>query len=135
MEDIVFGENGKTTPNRVIVLDDPMTEAFGVQDNESTMNLLMMKLSHHNNISVLIVCHELYPKGKSSMLFRDQLTGVHLHSIANQQKVKKYVYSYLSDDRENNTMTNCDSLKGNRHGSIFIKFTPSPYQDSTAGRR
>ena len=100
MEDIVFGENEKTTPNRVIVLDNLMTEAFGVWDNESMMNLLMTKLSHHNNISVLIVCHELYPKGKNSVLFRDQLTGVHLHSIANQQKVKKYVYSYLSDDRE-----------------------------------
>ena len=62
MEDIVFGENEKTTPNRVIVLDDLMTEAFGVRDNESMMNLLMMKLSHHNNISVLIVCH--IPQGK-----------------------------------------------------------------------
>ena len=41
-----------------------MTEAFGVRDNESTVNLLMTKLSHHNNISVLIVCHELYPKGQ-----------------------------------------------------------------------
>ena len=98
MEDIVFGENEKTTPNRVIVLDDLMTEAFGVWDNKSMMNLLMTKLSHHNNISMLIVCHELYPKGKNSVLFRD--TGIHLHSIANQQKVKKYIYSYLSDDQE-----------------------------------
>ena len=75
MEDIVFGENEKTAPNRVIVFDDLMTEAFGVQDNESMMNLLMTKLSHHNNISVLIVCHELYPKGKIPCCFEE----IHLH--------------------------------------------------------
>ena len=69
MEDIVFGENEKSALNRVIVLDDLMTEAFGVWDNESMMNLLMTKLSHHNNVSVLIVCHECYPKGKNSVLF------------------------------------------------------------------
>ena len=69
-----------------------MTEAFSNKDNESTMNLLTTKLSHHNNTSILIVCHELYPKGKNSVLFRDQLTGVHLHAIANQQKIRRYVY-------------------------------------------
>ena len=71
-EDIVYGEDKKTAPNRMIVFDDLMTDAFGNKDNESTMNLITMKLSHHNNLSVLIVCHELYPKGKSSMLFREQ---------------------------------------------------------------
>ena len=57
----------------------------------STMNLLMTKLSHHNNISVLIVCHELYPKGPNSVLLREQLTGMHLHSVANAQKAKNYI--------------------------------------------
>ena len=83
----VYGEDEKTAPNRMIVFDDLMTEAFGNKDNESTMNLITMKLSHHNNLSILIVCHELYPKGKSSMLFREQLTSVHLHAIANQQRI------------------------------------------------
>ena len=87
-EDVVFGEGEKCAPNRVIVLDDLMTEAFNTKNNNTTMNLLMTKLSHHNNLSVLIVCHELYPKAKNSILFREQLTGVHLHSIVNQQKVK-----------------------------------------------
>ena len=87
-EDVVFGEGKKCAPNRVIILDDLMTEAFNTKDNDTTMNLLMTKLSHHNNLSVLVVCHELYPKGKNSILFREQLTGVRLHSIANQQKVK-----------------------------------------------
>ena len=63
-EDIVYGEDEKTVPNRMIVFDDLMTEAFGNKDNESTMNLITTKLSHHNNLSVLIVCHELYPKAR-----------------------------------------------------------------------
>ena len=86
-KDIVYGEDEKTAPNRMIVFDDLMTDAFGNKDNESTINLITTKLSHHNNLSILIVCHELYPKGKSSMLFREQLTGVHLHTIANQQRI------------------------------------------------
>ena len=65
-----------------------MNEAFISRDKEvnSMMNLLMTKLSHHNNISVLLVCHELYPKGSNSVLLRDQLTGMHLHVVANVQK-------------------------------------------------
>ena len=142
-EDTVFGESEKTAPNRIIVMDDLMTNAFNVRDNDATMTLLMTKLSHHNNISVLIVCHELYPKGNNSILFQDQLTEVHLHSIANQQKAKRYVDSYLTDDKERkhydqlfNEHSLCinDSLKGNRRGSILIKFTLSPYQHSTRRR-
>ena len=87
-ENVVFGEGEKCAPNCVIILDNLMTEAFNTKDNDTMMNLLMTKLSHHNNLSVLIVCHELYPKGKNSILFREQLTSVHLHSIMNQQKVK-----------------------------------------------
>ena len=64
------------------------------------MNLLVTKLSHHNNLSVLIVCHELYPKGPNSVLLREQLTGVHLHSVANSQKARNYVHNYLTDDDE-----------------------------------
>ena len=65
--------------------------------------------------------------------------GVHLHSIANHQKAKKYVYSYLSDDKEKrhydqlfnkHVLQINDGLKGNRCGSIFIKFTLSPYQEN-----
>ena len=121
------------------MLDDLMTEAFNVRDNEATMNLLITKLNHHNNVSILIVYHKLYPKGKNSVLFQDQLMGVHLHSIANQQKVKHYMYSFLSDNNEKKHFDQLfnehilkvnDSLKGNCHGSIFIRFTPSPYQES-----
>ena len=84
----------------MIVFDDLMTEAFSNRDNESMMNLITTKLSHHNNLSILIVCHELYPKGRSSMLFREQLTGVHLHAIANQQRIQRYVYGFLTNNRE-----------------------------------
>ena len=69
----------KESMETVIVLDDLMNDAFNSKDKsvDSTMKLLMTKLSHHNNISVLIICHKLYPKGQNSVLFRGQLTGVH----------------------------------------------------------
>ena len=70
-EDVVFNEDKRTAPNRVIVFDDLMTKAFTNRDNEATMNLITTKLSHHNNTSILIVCHKLYPKGKNSVLLRD----------------------------------------------------------------
>ena len=60
----VHAELSCDAPHRVIVLDDLMVEAFDKSENRDVMQLLMTKLSHHNNISVLIVCHELYPKGK-----------------------------------------------------------------------
>ena len=89
------------------------------------MNLITTKLSHHNNLSILIVCHELYPKGKNSVLFRDQLSGVHLHAIANQQRIRRYIYGFLSDDVEKHQFDKHvlrinDSVNGNRRGSIFI---------------
>ena len=40
----------------MIVFDDLMTEAFGNKDNESTMNFITTKLSHHNN---LVVYHSI----------------------------------------------------------------------------
>ena len=39
-KDIVYGEDEKTAPNRMIVFDDLMTDVFGKKDNESTMNLI-----------------------------------------------------------------------------------------------
>ena len=83
LEEIVFGENENNTPNRVIVMDDLMNDAFNPKDKEvkSTMSLLMTKLSHHNNISVLIVCHELYPKGPNSVVLREQLTGILISTL------------------------------------------------------
>ena len=128
-EDVVFNEDQQSTPNRVIVFDDLMTEAFSNKDNESMMNLIMTMLSHHNNLSILIVCHELYPKGKNSVLFRDPLSGVHLHAIANQQRIRRYIYGFLSDDVEKcqfdelfneHVLRINDSVNGNRRGSIFI---------------
>ena len=128
-KDIVYGEDEKTAPNRMIVFDDLMTEAFSDKDNESTMNLITTKLSHHNNLSVLIV----YPKGKSSMLFKEQLTGVHLRAIANQQRIRRYVYGFLTNDIEKRQFDKLfnehvlrvnDSLNGNRRGSVFIHFMP-----------
>ena len=144
-KDIVYGEDKKTAPNRMIVFDDLMTDAFGNKDNESTMNLITTKLSHHNNLSVLIVCHELYPKGKSSMLFREQLTGVHLHAIANQQRIRRYVYGFLTDDIEKRQFhklfnehvlrVNDNGLNGNRRGSVFIRFMPSLCTDHKGSLR
>ena len=56
-EIVLFGESENNALNRVIVMDELMNDAFNPEDKEvnSTMNLLMTKLSHHNNISVLIV--------------------------------------------------------------------------------
>ena len=143
-EDVVFNEDERTTPNRVIVFDDLMTEAFTNRDNEATMNLITTKLSHHNNTLILIVCHELYPKGKNSVLFRDQLMGMHLHAIANQQRIHCYIYGFLSDDAEKRQFDHLfnehvlrvnNSLKGIRRGSIFICFTPGLCTDSFDVRR
>ena len=134
----MYNEDGRTAPNRVIVFYDLMTQAFSNKDNELTMNLITTKLSHHNDLSVLIVCHELYPKGKSSVLFREQLTGVHLHTIANQQRIRRYIYSFLTDDAEKWQFNNLcnkhvlhvnDNLNGNRRGSVFIRFTPGSCMD------
>ena len=52
--DIVSKESMETAPNRVIVLDDLMNDAFNSKDKsiDSTMKLLMTKLSHHNNMEV-----------------------------------------------------------------------------------
>ena len=36
-EDVVFNEDERTAPNRVIVFDDVMTETFTNRDNEATM--------------------------------------------------------------------------------------------------
>ena len=122
-------EDERTAPNRVIVFDDLMTEAFTNRDNEATTNLITTYLSHHNNTSILIVCHKLYPKEKNSVLFRDQLTGVHLHAIANQQRICHYIYGFLSDNagkRQFDRLLNehvlrvNDSYKGNRRGSILF---------------
>ena len=148
LEQIVFSEDLNNAQNRVVVMDDLMNEAFNSRDKEinSTMNLLMTKLSRHNNISVLIVCHELYPKGPNSVLLREQLTGMHLHSVANAQKAKNYICNYLTDDDEKcqynqlfkeHVLDIGDSVKGRRCGSIFIKFSsPTVSEDSglRAGR-
>ena len=129
-EDMVFNEDERTAPNRVIVFDGLMTEAFTNRDNEATMNLITTKLSHHNNTSILIVCHELYPKGKNSVLFRDQLMGVQLHAIANQQRTHHYIYGFLSDNAEKcqfdhlfneHVLRVSDSLKG---GAVYSFVLP-----------
>ena len=106
-EDMVFNQDEITAPNRVIVFDDLMTEAFTKRDNEATMTLITTKLSHHNNTSILIVCHKLYLKGKNSMLFRDQLMGVHLYVIASQQRIRHYIYSSCQMKLKNVNLTIC----------------------------
>ena len=85
---IVYNEDESNSPNRVFVLEDLMSEAFNSKNKQvsQAMDLLMTKLSHHNNVSVLTVCHELYPKRPNSVLMREQLTGVHIHLVANSQK-------------------------------------------------
>ena len=62
-EAVVFNEDDRTAPNRVIAFDDLMTEAFTNRDNEATMNLITTKLSHHNNTSILSVT-SFIPKEK-----------------------------------------------------------------------
>ena len=96
----VYAESSRDAPHRVIVLDDLMVEAFNKLENRDVMQLLMTKLSHHNNISVLIVCHELYPKGKNAILLRDQLMGVHIHLLANVKKIVSFIRNYLNDKKE-----------------------------------
>ena len=108
LEQIVFSANEHDAPNRVIVMDDLMNDAFNSREKEvnSMMNLLMTKLSHHNNIFVLLVCHELYPKGTNSVLLREQLTGMHLHVVANAQKAKNYICNYLANEDESVSTAN-----------------------------
>ena len=96
----MHAESSGDAPHRVIVLDDLMVETFNKSENRDIMKLLMMKLSHHNNISVLIVCHELYPKGKNAVLLREQLTGVHIHSLTNVRKIVLFIRNYLNDKGE-----------------------------------
>ena len=128
----VYAETSRDALHRVIILDDLMVEAFKKAENRDIMKLLMTKLSHHNNISVLIVCHELYPKGKNAVLLRDQLTGVHIHSLANVRKIMSFVRNYLNDKGEeeqyvklfeehvSRVSPTVDKL--NRHVSIIVKF-------------
>ena len=135
--DIVSKESMGMTPNRVIVLDDLMNDAFNSKDKsiDSTMKLLMTKLSHHNNkISVLIVCHELYPEGQNSVLFRGQLTGVHLHSVADTRKAHTYIHNFLTDNDEKNQFDTLhkqhvldikDTSERKGRGSIVVKFSPN----------
>ena len=147
LEEIVFSENEESALNRVVVMDDLMNEAFNSHDKDvnSTMNLLMTKLSHHNNISVLLVCHELYRKGPNSVLLCDQLTRMHLHSVANAQRARKYVCNYLTDEDEKaqynelfkeHVLSVGDSVNGKRRGSTFVKFSSQSGEDGgiRAGR-
>ena len=127
----VYAESSRDAPHRVIVLDDLMVEAFDKSENRDVMQLLMTKLSHHNNISVLIMCHELYPKGKNAVLLRDQLTGVHIHSLANVKKIVSFIRNYLNDDKKEEDqyvrlfeehVSRVSVDKCNRRGSIIVKF-------------
>ena len=94
---------------------------------------------------MLIVCHELYPKGPNSVLLREQLTGMHLHSVANSQKARNYVCNYLTDDDKKaqynqlfkeHVLDIVNGVKGKCRGSIFIKFSPSVDNETglTAGQ-
>ena len=103
----IHAESSWDAPHRIIVLDDLMVEAFDKSENREIMSLLMTKLSHHNNISMLIVCHELYPKGKNSVLLREQLTGVHIHLLTNVKKIIGFVRNYLNDKKRKSNTRDC----------------------------
>ena len=128
----VYAESSRDAPHRVIVLDDLMVEVFDKTKNRDVMKLLMTKLSHHNNISVLIVCHELYPKGKNAVLLREQLTGVHIHSLTNVRKIVSFFRNYFNDKGEEDQYVKLFEEhvsrvsptvdKCNRRGSIIVKF-------------
>ena len=116
--DIVSKESMETAPNRV----------------NSTMKLLMTKLSSHNNISVLIVCHELYPKGQNSVLFIGQLTGIHLHSVADTRKARTYFHNFLTENDGKNQFDTLhkqhvldikDTSERKGRGSVVVKFSPN----------
>ena len=138
----VYAESSRDAPHRVIVLDDLMVEAFDKSENRDVMQLLMTKLSHHNNISVLIVCHELYPKGKNAVLLRDQLTGVHIHSLANVKKIVSFIRNYLNDKKEEEQyvrlfeehVSRVSVDKCNRRGSIIVKFNVPSLKQGAIGR-
>ena len=100
IEQILFSENKNKSPNQVVIMDDSMNEMLSSRDKEvaSTMNLLITKLSHHNNLSVLIAWVKFMTIGPNSVLLREKLTGMHLHSVANSQKARTYVCNYLTDD-------------------------------------
>ena len=141
---IVYGEDNRLAPHRILVLDDLMVEAFEKPENRDLMQLLMTRMSHHNNLSVLIVCHELYPKGKNSVLLREQLTGVHLHSLTNSKKAISFVRNYLNDKGEEEqfkdlfseyvSRVNPVASKTDRRGSIIVKFNV-PSVQSDRGRK
>ena len=142
----MHAESRRDAPHRVIVLDDLMVEAFDKSENRDIMKLLMTKLSHHNNISVLIVCHELYPKGKNAVLLREQLMGVHIHSLTNVRKIVSFIRNYLNDEEEEQYVRLFEEHvsqvsptvdKCNRRGSIIVKFNvPSlkQQQESPLGK-
>ena len=141
---IVYGEDNQLAPHRILVLDDLMVEAFEKPENRDLMQLLMTRMSHHNNLSVLIVCHELYPKGRNSVLLREQLTGVHLHSLTNSKKAISFVRNYLNDKGEEDQFkdlfseyvgrVNPIASKTDRRGSIIVKFNV-PSVQSDRGRK
>ena len=137
---IIYSEDNQSAPHRVLVLDDLMVEAFEKPENRDLMQLLMTRMSHHNNLSVLIVCHELYPKGKNSVLLREQLTGIHLHSLTNAKRAIGFVRNYLNDKGEEEqfkdlfseyvSRVNPVASKTDRRGSIIVKFNvPSTQSD------
>ena len=137
---IVYSEDNQSASHRILVLDDLMVEAFEKPENRDLMQLLMTRMSHHNNLSVLIVCHELYPKGKNSVLLREQLTGVHLHSLTNVKRAIGFVRNYLNDKDEEEqfkdlfseyvSRVNPVTSKTDRRGSIIVKFNvPSTQSD------
>ena len=129
-EDVVFGEGEKCPPTRVI-LDDLMTEAFNTEDNDTTMNLLMTKLSHHNNLSVLIICHELYPKGKNSI--SQELCGgprtvkkPHKHNREVQESVIRYHGPYVDASGERFYLTrkwHCNDSKKNNWNGCNVNYS------------
>ena len=68
------------------------------------------------------------------MLLRDQLTGIHLHSVANAQKAKIYVCNYLTDNDEKaqynqlfkeHILDVVNGVKGKCRGSIFVQLSSS----------
>ena len=113
-----------------------MIDVFNSKDHDidSTMKLLMTKLSNHNNISVLIVCHELYPKGPNSVLLRGQLNGIYLHIVVDNRKACNYIHNYLVDKDEKEHFHNLykqyavnvkyTTERKGRQG-ILVKFTSS----------
>ena len=89
----MYAESSRDAPHRVIVLDDLMVEAFDKLENRDVMQLLMTKLSYHNNIRADRV-PRIVPQGKECRIVEGPIDGSP-HSFVGQREEDRVVHSKL----------------------------------------